>query len=117
MAAERYDDALEFFQRARAHELTRRIAAVAMQAGNTPLYMRAKKVLGEAITDAEWTQLANAAEKSGAFSSCYLAHSIAGHAEEAARVRAMVPGLASQEQPQPSETGESTEGQDAEVEE
>ncbi|MHC4481164.1 MAG: hypothetical protein ACYS1C_09400 [Planctomycetota bacterium] len=86
MAAERYDDALEFFARCEADDLT--------QAGNTALYMRAKRVLDEDITEEEWTKLAAAAESAGAHTMAYVAHQKAGHQEEAARLREMVPGLA-----------------------
>ncbi|MHC5035398.1 MAG: hypothetical protein ACYTFZ_10215 [Planctomycetota bacterium] len=54
MDAERYDDALEFFQRCDAQDQTREIARRAMAAGNTPLYMRAKKVLGEDTAEPRW---------------------------------------------------------------
>jgi hypothetical protein len=77
MEAGRYDDALEFFQRAGAHDLARQVAAVAMQAGNTPLLMRAKKVLGEGITEQEWLQVAANAEKAGLPSCACLAYSAA----------------------------------------
>jgi hypothetical protein len=98
MEAGRYDDALEFFQRAEAHDLTRRIAEDAMQAGNTPLYMRAKKVLGEDISEDEWNTLAETAERAGMFSAAWLAHSQAGHAEEAARLRDRMAGPEAPEQ-------------------
>lgn len=91
MAAERYDDALECFQRAEAEDLVRQVAGIAMEEGNTPLYMRAKKVLQEEITDAEWTQIADRAEAAGLDSCAYLAHSQPGHEEEAARLRRRLP--------------------------
>ncbi len=92
MDAERYDDALEFFQRAEADDLTREIAQVAMERGNVPLYMRAKKVLGERIDEQEWSRLAASAEKAGVHSSARVAHLKAGHEEEAARVAGIMPG-------------------------
>ncbi|MHC4789152.1 MAG: hypothetical protein ACYS8K_08140 [Planctomycetota bacterium] len=94
MAAERYDDALEFFARCEADDLTRQVSDRAMEAGNTALYMRAKRVLDEDITEEEWTKLAAAAESAGAHTMAYVAHQKAGHQEEAARLREMVPGLA-----------------------
>jgi tetratricopeptide (TPR) repeat protein len=103
MEAGRYDDALEFFQRAGAHDLARQVAAVAMQAGNTPLLMRAKKVLGEGITEQEWLQVAANAEKAGLPSCACLAYSKAGREEEAARVRGLMPGFRGAEQ-EPAET-------------
>ncbi len=87
MEAGRYDDALEFFERCAAEDLARRIAAQALEAGDAPLFMRAKRVLREAITDEEWSRLAATAEKAGAQSMAYVAHLKAGHEEEAARLR------------------------------
>lgn len=95
--AQRYDDALEFFERADAEDLVRRIAVVAMDGGDTPLYMRAKKILKEEITEQEWTDLAAEAEKAGILSAAYVAHLKAGHEAEAARLDAMIRG------PQPGE--------------
>jgi hypothetical protein len=93
MAAERYDDALEFFQRSGTKEPARRIAELAMEAGNVPLYMRAKRVLGGPIEENDWSRIAVRAEKAGALSMAYVAHSRAGHEGEAARLRRMVPGM------------------------
>jgi len=91
MKAERYDDALEFTDRAGADDLTRQVAEEAMLRGDTPLYMRAKKVLGEQITESEWDRLARGAEKGGHYSSALLAYSQAGRTEEADRVRRLMP--------------------------
>jgi len=110
MEAERYDDALEFFSRTDAEDLVRRIAAIAMDAGNTPLYMRAKRVLKEEITEREWTDLARNAEKAGMYSGAYLAHLKAGHQEEAERLRALMPGPP--QEPAPLERGELKAGGD-----
>ena len=111
MAAERYDDALEFFQRCRAEEPTRKIADLAMQAGNVPLYMRAKRVLREQIGEEEWSQIAAVAERAGAFAMALVAHNAAGHDEEAARLRRLVPGMETEEgqQEQPPPEGEAAE--------
>jgi hypothetical protein len=87
MDAGRHDDALEFFERCAADDLTRLIAAEAMNAGDAPLFMRAKKVLKELITEDEWTRLAASAEKASAYSMAYVAHLKAGHEEEATRLR------------------------------
>jgi tetratricopeptide (TPR) repeat protein len=92
MAAERYDDALEFFQRAGAADLTRRVAEAAMADGDTPLYMRAKKALGEQIEEPEWLALAKRAEASGKHSAAHLALDRAGRHEEAERLRSLMPG-------------------------
>jgi hypothetical protein len=87
MDAGRNDDALELFERCAAEDLTRQIAAGAMSAGDVPLFMRAKKVLKEAITEEEWTRLAANAEKAGAYSMAHVAHLKAGHQDEALRLR------------------------------
>jgi hypothetical protein len=100
MDAGRYDDALEFFGQCGAEQPARKIAELAMQAGNVPLYMRAKRVLAEQISEEEWTQIAAHAERAGAFSMAYVAHSKAGHEEEAARVRRLVPGMEAEEEAQ-----------------
>jgi len=92
MEAERYDEALEFCQRTEADELARQIAARALESGNSPLYMRAKRVLGEEIGDEEWAQLAAKAEKAGLFSAAYVAYVKAGREPEAARMRSLMPG-------------------------
>ncbi len=97
MQAGRYDDALELFERAEARDLTGQIAALAMDSGNTPLYMRAKKILKEEITDREWTALAANAEKAGMYSAAYVAHLRAGHEEEAARIRSLAQSVGDQE--------------------
>jgi hypothetical protein len=111
MDAERYDDALEFFQRCEAQDHTREIARRAMTAGNTPLYMRAKKVLGEEITEQEWSELAATAEKAGLYSTAYVAHLKAGHEEEAARLRGPAGDAETREEPaEPSEGAEAPEG-------
>ncbi len=93
----RYYDALEFIERAGADELARRIAGLAVDAGDTALLMRAKKVLREQTTDEEWTRTAANAEKAGLYSAAYLAHSRAGHEEEAVRLRKLMPGVHEEE--------------------
>lgn len=100
MQAGRYDDALEFFERCDADDLARQIASKAMDAGNTALYMRARKVLKEQITEEEWARLAANAEEAGAYSMAYVAHLKAGHEEEAARVGRLVPGITVEGEPE-----------------
>jgi len=111
MEAGRYDDALEFFQRCEAEDLVRRIAAEAMEDGNTPLYMRAKKVLGEQVSESEWTGLAAAAERAATPTMAHLAHRQAGHEEEAARLRAAAPRLEEEEEPDAEDHSEDAQGQ------
>ncbi|NLW51596.1 MAG: hypothetical protein GXY85_12265 [Candidatus Brocadiaceae bacterium] len=91
-AAERYDDALEFFSRCEAQDAVRAIAETAMKAGNVPLFMRARRILREAITENEWTQIARRAEEAGAFSMACVAHCKAGHEDEADRLRRLMSG-------------------------
>ncbi len=92
LEAGRYYDALEFIQRAEADDLARRVAELAVDAGDAALLMRAKKVLDEQATRDEWARTAANAEKAGLYSAAYLAHTRAGNEEEAARVRALMPG-------------------------
>ena len=109
MAAERYDDALEFFARCEGHEPARKIAGLAMEAGNVALYMRAKRVLREQITEGQWAQLAVNAERTGAFSMAQVAHRKAGHEEEAARLRRLIPGVQLEQDDEPPPQGEDAE--------
>jgi hypothetical protein len=97
LEAGRYYDALEFLQRAGASDLTRTIVRLAIDAGDTALLMRAKKVLAEATTDEEWGRVAANAEKAGLYGAAYLAHTKAGHTEEAARLHALMPGVHEEE--------------------
>jgi hypothetical protein len=112
MEAGRHDDALEFFERCDAEDLIRQIATNALASGNTPLYMRAKRALGEEIAEAEWSELAAAAERAGAHTMAYVAHLKAGHEEEAARLRRLTTG-AGEEEPQQGEDAEEAESQAA----
>ena len=107
LEAKRYYDALEFFQRAGADSDTRKVAEIAIEAGDTPLYMRVKKVLKEQGSEQEWSRLAVNAERAGLYSAAYLAHMKAGHDEEAARLRQSIPGMA----PQQAAEGEGEAGQ------
>ncbi len=58
LEAGRYDDAMEFIQRAAAPDLARRVVRIAIDAGDTPLLMRAKKVLRQDVTEQEWNRVA-----------------------------------------------------------
>jgi hypothetical protein len=106
MEAERYDDALEFFERCDADDLARQIAERAMERGNTPLYMRAKRVLGEEISDGEWRGLAQSAERAGRLSMAYVARQKAGDEEEAARLKVQLAEAAPQGGEQPAAAAE-----------
>jgi hypothetical protein len=103
LEAGRHYDALEFIQRAGADDLARRAVRIAIDAGDTALLMRAKKVLREDVSEHEWDQVAAGAEKAGLYSAAFLAHTRAGHQEEAARVRKLMPGVHEEE---PEDAGE-----------
>ena len=92
MEGERYDDALEFFQRADADDLARQVARNAMERGNTPLYMRAKRVLGEPISEDEWVELARSAERAELYTAARLAYQKAGRTQEAERLAELIFG-------------------------
>lgn len=99
LEAERYDDALEFFQRCDADDLTRRVADRAMRTGNVPLYMRAKRVLREPVEETEWKELAARAEGQGRFSMAYVAHLKAGNEAEAERLKQKLPSQSAEAEP------------------
>ena len=106
MQAERYDDALEFFAQAKADDLAREIADVALQNGDAPLYMRAKKVLAETITQEQWDTLALNALRQDSPSKAYLARLKGGRQEEAERLKTQMEGTEAQGPEEPS--GEAT---------
>ena len=107
MDAGRLDDALEFFERCDAQDLTRRVARRAMEDGNVPLYMRAMRVLREDAGPEDWRRLAANAEKAGAFATAMVAYRSAGLEEEAARVGGLMPGVAAEEEPAAEEPADS----------
>ena len=88
LEAERYDDALEFFERTEAAQEVRQIAQFALDRGDTALLLRAKKILKEKPTEEELSAVARNALAAGKKSMAYVAHQKAGHAEEADRLRA-----------------------------
>ncbi len=98
MDAGRMDDALEFFERCDAQDLTRRVARQAMEEGNVPLYMRAMKILKEDAGPDDWRRLAANAEKAGAFATAMGAYRNAGLEDEAVRVGGLMPGVAAEEE-------------------
>jgi hypothetical protein len=112
LEAERYDDALEFFQRCDAADLARQVADRAMSAGNVPLYMRAKRVLGEPVEDGEWKGLAAAAEGQGRLSMAYVAQLKAGNGSEAERLKQKLPSQS--EQAEAEALPDASEGVEAE---
>jgi hypothetical protein len=93
LEAGRYYDALEFIERAGATDLAERVGRLAIDAGDTALLMRARKVLRRETTREEWARVAANAEKAGLYSAAYLAHTKAGNQDEAARVHALMPGV------------------------
>ncbi len=104
--AGRYDDALEFFQRAEADDLTREVARIAMQRGDVPLYMRASRVLGRRISEQEWTELARAAEDAELYTAARLAYKKAGQTQEAERLGELIPGTSEDAEAEPEEASE-----------
>ena len=88
MEAERFDDALEFFERTEATQEVQKIARLAVERGDTPLFLRAKVVLKEEPTEQELDILARNAEAAGRSSMALIAHLKAGHKEQAERLRA-----------------------------
>jgi len=91
MAAGRFDDALEFFQRSDARAEVQQIAQTAAQSGDTALFLRAKLVLGEQASEQELVRVARAAEASGRHSMAYIAYVKAGRQEDAERLRPRLP--------------------------
>jgi hypothetical protein len=87
MEAGQYDDALEFFARCDAAGKVREILERAKQEGNTPLYLRAKVVLGEAAEEDELRELARAAHDAGRPSMALVAYEKAGMEERAEELR------------------------------
>jgi len=94
MEAERYDDALEFLSRADAEDEVRKIAAIAVERGDTPLFLRAKVVLKEEPAQQELVALARKAEAAGRPSMAKVAYLKAGLQEEADRLGGETAGAA-----------------------
>jgi hypothetical protein len=97
MDAERYDDALEFFQQAEAHELAEQVARKAMDSGNVPLLMRARRVSGAETSPEEWSTAAHEAEQRGLYSAARLAYERADRPEDAQRVAEQMPAAPEQQ--------------------
>jgi hypothetical protein len=91
--AERYDDALEFFARSEAPDLVKQIAELALERGDTPLFLRAKRVQKEKVTDEEWQTLAQNALDAGCPSKAYVAYLKSGREEKAKELKAQTEGL------------------------
>ena len=93
LAKNRFDDALEFFQRGNAEDLIRSVQNEAVAAGNVPLLMRACRALKQQPTRDQWMAAARKAESNGMFSSALLAWEQAGDEAGVERVRPLVPGI------------------------
>lgn len=91
--AERYDEALEFFARTEAPELVKEIASAALDQADTPLFLRAKRVLNEKLTDEELQELARKALDAGCPSKAYVALKKSGKDEQAEQLKARTEGL------------------------
>jgi hypothetical protein len=90
MQARRYDDALEFFARCEADDMVRDIIKDVLERGDTPVFLRAKRVLDEEVTDEEWERLAENALEHGSPSKAYVAKLKAGKEEEAEQLKAQI---------------------------
>jgi len=101
MEAERYDDALEFLARCGAMDLVRKIADIALQRGDTPLFMRAKRILTEPTSEQEWDTLARNALDAGMIANAYVAMRQAGKQEQAEELKRQMPGAQTAEQSAP----------------
>ena len=87
MDAERYSDALEFFDRARSHEDVCRVAEIAMDNGDTAIWRRCKRILGEEPDAPALVKLAVRAEELGKYSFAIEARRRLGDEEEVERLR------------------------------
>ena len=108
MEAGRYDDALEFFARADAGEYVRKIANIAREEGNVPIYLRAKGVLEEKPEQDDFEELAGKALEKNRPSMAVVAYQKAGLEEQADRLRSEVFGEEAQDE---EEAGEGEEGE------
>jgi hypothetical protein len=106
--SELYDDAIEFFSRADAKEEVAKIAEKAYEMGDTSLYMRAKRVMGEEIGAEEWEHLAELGAEQGRYSMAFMAYSQAGEQEKADQMRQR---MVSAQTAGPGEGGEGEEQQ------
>lgn len=88
MDVERYSDALEFFDRARSHEDVRRVADLAMDNGDTAIWLRCMRILGEEPDAPTMVKLALRAEELGKYSFAIEARRRLGDEEEVERLRA-----------------------------
>jgi hypothetical protein len=113
MDKERFDDALEFFARCEAQNEVRKVAHIALERGDTSLFLRAKVVLREEATKDEFLRLAKTAEQSGKAAMAALAYRKAGDEETADRLLAEAMGLVPEKTDtegvpdEPGQTGES----------
>lgn len=96
--AERYDDALEFFARSEAPDLVKQIVEITLERGDTPLFLRAKRVLKEKVSDEEWKTLAQNALDAGCPSKAYVAYLKSGREEKAKELKAKTEGLGEPEE-------------------
>ena len=87
MRAGRYDDALEFFARCDADDLVREIIEDVKERGDTPVFLRAKRVLDEETSEEEWDELAQNALEHGSPSKAYVAKVKAGKEDEAEQLK------------------------------
>jgi len=101
--AERYDDALEFFARCEAPDSVRQIVETTLERGDTPLFLRAKRVLKEEVSDEEWKTLAQNALDAGCPSKAYVAYLKSGREDKAKELKAQTEGLGEPEEEEAEE--------------
>ncbi len=92
MAAEMYDDALEFFERSRSEEDTREVARRAMAQGDTAVWLRAQRILGEEPDEESLRAIAANAEEKGKFMFAIEAWRRLDDSEQIERLRARLAG-------------------------
>ncbi len=88
MEAEMYNDALEFFERGRSDEDTRRVAEAAMELGDTAIWLRCKRILREEPDEESLRAIAKRAEAQGKFMFAIEAYRRLGEEEQIERLRA-----------------------------
>ena len=89
MAEELFNDALEFFERARSVEDVRTVADTARDIGDTAVWLRCKRILGEEPDRETLLTIAAAAEELKKYSFAIEAWRRLGDEEQVERLRAL----------------------------
>ncbi len=112
MEAERFDDALEFFDRTEAEgveDKIREIAERARENGNSPLFLRAKTVLGETATEDELEEIAQTALSKDCPTMALTAYKKGGMEEKAETLESQLFGQPEQKEEDEPEEEENSE--------